>query len=129
VIVGSRGPAPGLAAKAATSTIPVVFQTGSDPVEIGLVASMNKPGGNVTGVTRMSTALIAKRLGIILEVVPKTSTVALLVNPDGPQTVEQVRDMREPTRALGLQFRIVKARGRANLPPPSRKPSKVTPRP
>jgi len=109
VIVGSRGPAPGLAAKAATSTIPVVFQTGSDPVEIGLVASMNRPGGNVTGVTRMSTALIAKRLGIILELVPRTSAIALLVNPNGPQTVEQVRDMQEPTRALGLQLHIVRA--------------------
>jgi putative ABC transport system substrate-binding protein len=115
VIVGSRGPAPGLAAKAATSTIPVVFQTGSDPVEIGLVASMNKPGGNVTGVTRMSTALIAKRLGIIMEVVPKTSAVALLVNPNGPQTVEQVRDMEEPTHALGLQLRIVKASKESEL--------------
>jgi putative ABC transport system substrate-binding protein len=109
VIVGSRGPAPGLAARAATSTIPVVFQTGSDPVEIGLVASMNKPGGNVTGVTRMSTALIAKRLGIIMELVPGTSAVALLVNPNGPQTAEQIRDMQEPTRALALQLHIVKA--------------------
>jgi len=115
VIVGSRGPAPGLAAKAATSTIPVVFQTGSDPVEIGLVASMNKPGGNVTGVTRMSTALIAKRLGIILELVPGTSAIALLVNPNGPQTVEQVRDMQEPTRALGLQLHIVKASKESEL--------------
>jgi putative ABC transport system substrate-binding protein len=115
VIVGSRGPAPGLAAKAATSTIPVVFQTGSDPVEIGLVDSMNKPGGNVTGVTRMSTALIAKRLGIILELVPRTSAIALLVNPNGPQTVEQVRDMQEPTRALGLQLHIVKASKESEL--------------
>ena len=115
VIVGSRGPAPGLAAKSATSTIPVVFQTGSDPVEIGLVAGMNKPGGNVTGVTRMSTALIAKRLGIILELVPGTSAIALLVNPDGPQTVEQVRDMQEPTRALGLQLHLVKASKESEL--------------
>jgi putative ABC transport system substrate-binding protein len=115
VIVGSRGPAPGLAAKAATSTIPVVFQTGSDPVEIGLVASMNRPGGNVTGVTRMSTALITKRLGIVLELVPRTSAIALLVNPNGPQTVEQVRDMQEATRALGLQLHIVKASKESEL--------------
>jgi putative tryptophan/tyrosine transport system substrate-binding protein len=115
VIVGSRGPAPGLAAKAATSTIPVVFQTGSDPVEIGLVASMNKPGGNVTGVTRMSTALIAKRLAIILELVPRTSAIALLVNPNGPQTGEQVRDMQEPMRALGLLLHIVKASKESEL--------------
>ena len=115
VIVGSRGPAPGLAAKAATSTIPVVFQTGSDPVEIGLVASMNEPGGNVTGVTRMSTALIAKRLGIIMELVPGTSAVALLVNPNGPQTAEQIRDMQEPARPLALQLHIVKASKESEL--------------
>jgi len=115
IIVGSRGPAPGLAAKAATSTIPVVFQTGSDPVEIGLVASMNRPGGNVTGVTRMSSALIAKRLSVLRELVPQTSVLALLVNPNGPQTEEQVREMQEPTRALGLQLHIVKASGASEL--------------
>jgi putative tryptophan/tyrosine transport system substrate-binding protein len=115
VIVGSRGPAPGLAAKAATSTIPVVFQTGSDPVEIGLVASMNRPGGNVTGVTRMSTALIPKRLGIISELVLKTAAIALLVNPAGQQTEEQVREMQEPTRALGLQLHVVQASAEREL--------------
>jgi ABC-type uncharacterized transport system substrate-binding protein len=115
VIVGSRGPAPGLAAKAATSTIPVVFQTGSDPVEIGLVASMNRPGGNVTGVTRMSTALIPKRLSVMRELVPQMSALALLVNPNGPQTAEQVRDMQEPARALGLQIRIVEAARESEL--------------
>jgi putative ABC transport system substrate-binding protein len=115
VIVGSRGPTPGLAAKAATSTIPVVFQTGSDPVEIGLVASMNRPGGNVTGVTRMSTALIAKRLGVMREFVPGILKLALLVNPHGQQTAEQIRDMRAPTRALGLQLHIVKASNESEL--------------
>jgi putative ABC transport system substrate-binding protein len=117
VIVGSRGPAPGLAAKAATSTIPVVFQTGSDPVEIGLVAGMNRPGGNVTGVTRMSTALIQKRLGIISELIPKTAAIALLVNPNGPQTKEQIRQMQEPTRALGLQLDVVQASSARELEP------------
>lgn len=115
VIVGSRGPAPGLAAKAATSTIPIVFQTGSDPVEIGLVASMNRPGGNVTGVTRMSTALIPKRLGIISELAPKTAVIALLVNPAGPQTEEQVREMQEPTRSLGMQLHVVRASSEREL--------------
>jgi putative ABC transport system substrate-binding protein len=115
VIVGSRGPAPGLAAKAATATIPVVFQTGSDPVEIGLVASMNRPGGNVTGVTRMSSSLIAKRLGIVSELVPKATSIALLVNPTGPQTKEQIREMQEPTRALGLQLHVVEASSEGEL--------------
>jgi putative ABC transport system substrate-binding protein len=117
VIVGSRGPAPGLAAKAATSTIPIVFQTGSDPVQIGLVASMNRPGGNVTGVTRMSTALIQKRLGIISELVPKAAAIALLVNPTGPQTREQVQEMQEPARALGLQLHVVEASSEGELEP------------
>jgi putative ABC transport system substrate-binding protein len=116
VIVGSRGPAPGLAAKAATSAIPIVFQTGSDPVEIGLVASMNRPGGNVTGVTRMSTALIPKRLGILSGLVPKATAIALLVNPNGPQTTEQVREMQEPTRSLGLQLHVVSAGNERELP-------------
>jgi putative ABC transport system substrate-binding protein len=115
VIVGSRGPAPGLAAKAATSTIPIVFQTGSDPVGIGLVASMNRPGGNVTGVTRLSTALIPKRLGIVAELVPKASAIALLVNPAGPQTKEQIQEMQEPTRTLGFQLHVVKANNEREL--------------
>jgi ABC-type uncharacterized transport system substrate-binding protein len=115
VIVASRGPAPGLAAKAATSTIPVVFQTGSDPVEIGLVASMNRPGGNVTGVTRMSSALIVKRLGLMRELVPQMSVLALLVNPNGPQTTEQIREMQGPARALGLQFHTVKASSESEI--------------
>jgi putative ABC transport system substrate-binding protein len=116
VIVGSRGPAPGLAAKAATSAIPIVFQTGSDPVEIGLVASMNRPGGNVTGVTRMSTALIPNWLGILSGLVPKATAIALLVNPNGPQTTEQVREMQEPTRSLGLQLHVVSAGNERELP-------------
>jgi putative ABC transport system substrate-binding protein len=116
VIVGSRGPAPGLAAKAATSTIPVVFQTGSDPVGIGLVASMNRPGGNVTGVTRMSTALITKRLGILVELVPKATAIALLVNPKGPQTKEQVQEMQEPSGSRGLRLHVVQASTERELP-------------
>ena len=109
VIVASRGPAPGLAAKAATSTVPVVFQTGSDPVEIGLVDSMNRPGGNITGVTRMSSALIVKRLSVMRELVPRMSIVALLVNPNSSQTAEQVRELQEPSRELSLQIHPVKA--------------------
>jgi putative ABC transport system substrate-binding protein len=108
-IAATRSPAPGLAAKAATSTIPVVFQSGSDPVKDGLVASLNRPGGNVTGVTRLTTALIPKRLGLISELVPKASAIALLVDSSGIQAESQVREMQEPMRLLGLQLHVVKA--------------------
>jgi putative ABC transport system substrate-binding protein len=78
---------------------------------------MKRPGGNVTGITRMSTALIQKRLGIISELIPKTAAIALLVNPNGPQTKEQIRQMQEPTRALGLQLDVVQASSARELEP------------
>jgi len=81
VIAATRNPAPGLAAKAATSTIPIVFQTGTDPVQDGLVASLNRPGGNVTGVSRLSNETIPKRLGLISELLPNATVIAVLVNP------------------------------------------------
>ena len=109
VIAATRGPAPARAAKAATSTIPIVFQTGSDPVKDGLVASLNRPGGNVTGVTRLSTTLIPKRLGLMSELVPKATAIALLVNPASPQAAAQVQEMQEPMRALGLRHHVVNA--------------------
>ena len=109
VIVATRSSAPGLAAKAVTSTIPIVFQTGSDPVKDGLVASLNRPGGNVTGVTRLSTELMPKRLGLISELVPTATAIAVLVNPAGPQAAEQVREMQEATRLLKLQLHVVNA--------------------
>jgi putative ABC transport system substrate-binding protein len=108
-IAATRSPAPGLAAKAATATIPVVFQTDSDPVKDGLVASLNRPGGNVTGVTRLSTDLIPKRLELLSELVPKLSAIALLVNPKALQAVFQEQEMRGPARALGMQLHVAHA--------------------
>src|SRR3954454_23417090 len=99
VIAALASAAPGLAAKAATSTIPIVFQTGSDPVKDGLVASMNRPGGNVTGASRLTIDLIPKRLGFLLDLVPKMTAIALLTNPAGPQGALQVQEMQEPARA------------------------------
>jgi putative tryptophan/tyrosine transport system substrate-binding protein len=115
VIAATRSTGPIRAAKAATSTIPIVFQIGSDPVKEGLVTSFNRPGGNVTGASRLTTELIQKRLGVISELVPKATTIALLVNPDGLQTAPQIEEMREATRARGLALHIVSDRTERDL--------------
>ena len=115
VIAATRSSAPARAAKAATSTIPIVFQTGSDPVKDGLVVSFNRPGGNVTGATRLTTAVIQKRLGLIFELVPKATVIALLANPAGPQTATQVEVLQEATRARGLKLHVVNARNEGEL--------------
>jgi putative tryptophan/tyrosine transport system substrate-binding protein len=109
VIAAMAGSAPGLAAKAATTTIPIVFQTGSDPVQDGLVASMNRPGGNVTGVTRLATEVEPKRLELLHELVPKATTIALLVNPVNQAADNQVQEMQDAGRALGLKLVVLKA--------------------
>jgi putative ABC transport system substrate-binding protein len=109
-IAATRTSAPALAAKAATSTIPIVFQTGSDPVKDGLVASFNRPGGNVTGVARVSAELIRKRLGIILQVMPGATTIGLLVNPNNNiEFATQVEEMEEAIRARGLSLYVARA--------------------
>jgi putative ABC transport system substrate-binding protein len=107
-IAATRSPAPGLAAKAATSTIPVVFQTGSDPVKDGLVASLNRPGGNLTGVTRQTLEMTAKRLGLIAEMVPKATSIALLVNPKGQQSAFQVQEIESAASARGWSLYVAK---------------------
>jgi putative ABC transport system substrate-binding protein len=109
VIAAGGSAAPGLAAKAATSTIPVVFQTGSDPVKDGLVATMNRPGGNVTGVSRMAVTLEAKRLELLHELVPNATAVAFLVNPKSLRAELQLKQMHEAARKLGLSVQVAKA--------------------
>jgi putative ABC transport system substrate-binding protein len=108
VIFASGSSAPGLAAKAATSTIPIVFQTGGDPVADGLVPSMNRPGANVTGVSRMTVLLDSKRLELLHEAVPKVNTFALLVNRGSPRTDFVIEQVQKAARSLGLGVVIVK---------------------
>jgi len=109
VIAAIGTAAPGLASKAATSTIPIVFQTGSDPVKDGLVAGMNRPGGNVTGTAIFATGLEAKRLGLLHEVVPKTTVIATLLNPNSVAAQTQLKDVDSAKRMLGRQVRVLNA--------------------
>jgi putative tryptophan/tyrosine transport system substrate-binding protein len=98
-----------LAAKNATATIPIVFAIGVDPVEVGLVTSLARPGGNVTGVTFMNVELMAKRLELLSELVPQTEAIALLVNPNFPQTERIIRDVQEAARTKNVRLDILKA--------------------
>jgi len=97
------------AAKGATSTIPIVFAIGTDPVGDGLVASLARPGGNLTGVTFMMTELVPKRLELLSELVPQVGVIALLVNPNNPNAERTMRDVQEAARVKGVQLLIVKA--------------------
>jgi putative tryptophan/tyrosine transport system substrate-binding protein len=110
VIAATGGIPAVVAAKAATATIPIVFQGGFDPVEIGLVASLNRPGGNVTGVTSLGLELGPKRLEVMHELIPTAKVFALIINPDHPNAASQSREMETAARALGLKLRIVPAR-------------------
>jgi putative ABC transport system substrate-binding protein len=98
-----------LAAKAATATIPVVFTTGSDPVQLGLVTSLNRPGGNLTGVSDLSVALVPKRLELLRDLMPTATAVALLVNPTNPLAVSATKEAQEAARTLGFQVHVLNA--------------------
>jgi putative ABC transport system substrate-binding protein len=98
-----------LAAKRETATIPIVFETAGDPIELGLVASLNRPGGNVTGVTQLSSELVSKRLGLLHDLIPTATIIGLLVNPTDPRAETQTTDMQEAAHALGLQIHVLNA--------------------
>src|SRR5215204_5679533 len=109
VLVTFGGVHTALAAKGATDTVPIVFANGSDPVKFGLVASLNRPGGNLTGVSFLTNALEAKRLGLLHELVPHASTIAVLVNPANANAENTSRELKEAARTLGLQVHLIDA--------------------
>jgi putative ABC transport system substrate-binding protein len=111
VAVITAGPTPpALAAKAATTTIPIVFEVATDPVALGLVASLNRPGGNVTGVTNLGVEIAPKRLEMLRELLPTVSNIALLINPTSPSVAETLlRDSQAAARTLGVQLHVLHA--------------------
>src|SRR6266513_2356898 len=108
-LIMANSPPSALAAKSATSTIPIVFRSGADPVADGLVASLARPGGNLTGVSFDADELTAKRLELLSELVPRAGVVALLVNPNSASAERVIRDVQEAARTKGLQLHVVKA--------------------
>jgi len=114
VLVASAPPA-AVAAQAATSTIPIVFSSGADPVRLGLVAGLNRPGGNITGVSHFSLALEAKRLEILHELVPDAARIAVLVNPTLPGAEAITDEMQAAARALGVKVHVVNASSEDDL--------------
>jgi putative tryptophan/tyrosine transport system substrate-binding protein len=109
-VIATFANAPALAAKAATTTIPIVFGVGQDPVRMGLVASLARPGGNATGINFFNQEAVAKRLGLLHDLVPKAARIAVLVNPTNPSATEAaLPEIREAARALGLQIAVLNA--------------------
>jgi putative ABC transport system substrate-binding protein len=109
VISATGGVGSGLAAKAATATIPIVFSSGGDPVKDGLVTSLNRPGGNMTGISWFNAQVTAKRLGLLDELVPGAGTVAMLISPSDPDARTQLADVQDAARVLGRRAVIVNA--------------------
>jgi len=115
-VIAATGGVPTVrAAKAATSKIPIVFTAGSDPVRAGLVSSLNRPDGNVTGVSFLTDALGAKRLGILREVMRQAGTIAALINPQGPDAESQLKDLPAAAQSIGQSLRVVNASSQAEI--------------
>src|SRR6516162_7339499 len=107
LLAATGGETSALAAKAATSTIPIVFTIGGDPVKVGLVGSLNRPGGNDTGVSLLTSLAEAKRLGLLNEVIPDAGVFGILINPNYQQAEAQSREVQEAARAIGRPIQIV----------------------
>jgi putative ABC transport system substrate-binding protein len=103
------------AAKAATSTIPIVFSSAGDPVQLGIVASLNRPGGNITGVNFFAVEVASKRLELLIELVPTVTVIGLLTNPNNPRTDVEIGQLQAAARTVGKQILVVKARGERDL--------------
>ena len=114
-VIAAGGPPAAKAAKAATETIPIVFTVGDDPVKLGLVASLNRPGGNATGINLIDNELEAKRLGLLREVVPAANTFAVLLNPTSPSFDTQSKGLQAGARANGLEIVILKASSQQDI--------------
>ena len=110
------GIAASVAAKAATTTIPVVFYMGEDPVSLGLVPSLNRPGGNLTGVATLSSAVMAKRLELLHEFAPRAGVFAALINPKNPYAAISTKEAQDAARALDKDIRILKGEKPADMP-------------
>jgi putative ABC transport system substrate-binding protein len=115
VIFASGSVRPALAAKAATTTIPIVFLNGRDPVKLGLVASLSRPGGNATGMYLFGTDLTTKRLALLHEMVPKAATIAMLVNPSNPNATADIAAVQAAAQVIGVQILLVNARSEAEF--------------
>jgi putative ABC transport system substrate-binding protein len=115
ILAAVGGASSAIAAKNATSTIPIVFVMGGDPVKLGLAASIARPGGNSTGMTIISALLAPKRLGLLRQLVPTASSLAAMVNPGTPEGQAQSSDMHEAVQALGLKFRVLEARNEKGI--------------
>jgi len=109
VLVSTGAEPAAMAAKAATATIPIVANFAADPVESGLVASLGRPGGNVTGISNLTATLETKRLGLLHDLLPQATTIGVLVNPNFPAAAGQLRDIQEAARVTGLQLHILRA--------------------
>ena len=110
-------PASATAAKAATSTIPIVFVTGGDPVDLGLVKSLNRPAGNATGVYMLTVALEPKRLELIHELVPNAAVIGIIADPNSPDTVEQIKSLSAAASSLGRQLKTMNVSGENDIEP------------
>jgi putative ABC transport system substrate-binding protein len=109
VIAAVGGNASNLAAKDATGTIPIVFNSGSDPIKLGMVTSLSRPSGNITGITFFAADLVAKQIDVLHQLIPGVKVVALLINPNSPEAARQPADAQEATRKLGIELQILNA--------------------
>ena len=114
-VIAATGTPAALAAKAATTTIPIVFETAGDPIKLGLIASLSRPGGNITGISQLSSELVSKRLGLLHDLIPTATVVGFFNNPTDPRAESQTIDTHEAARALGLKIHVLNASTEAEI--------------